>query len=752
MGKPVVLVLVNGKPFTLAWEAENIPAILETWYPGEEGGNATANLIFGEKNPSGRLPITFPRHVGQLPLRYNYETSGRGYDYYDLPFTPLYRFGHGLSYTSFKYSNLKATPKQDDPGFVSVSVDVENTGERPGDEVAQLYITDSFASVVTPVIELKGFKRVALEKGEKKTLTFELTPYDLSLLDAGMVRVLEPGQFRVHVGGVSPEPPSTHVEHKSKIGFANPAQGISGEFEVPRKYAADFRFEIDAPAKAKGGEPVPVKVTVKNEGNLLDVCEVKFFGDDTLLGTRRFEIDPGQSRTHTFKVPLFRSGAQNLNVMVGTKLVGRSISVSKVPAKLELIRPRLNVDENGVLRYVATARNVGSDPYKAPFAIQVDGKEVITHPLTLAPGEQQDLALSHPLPRAGIFRVKIGTGTEQQVTVPGGLRLALKEKPICLDFEEADASGVKELASGAKLPFEGKPEIVEGKTGKGFRTADVKTYVKPGKVDFYRKSFTLASWIKVEKYGAGDQAAFFGGSAPMGADVDEKGTTLFAGVRREDFLLSFLGRDVQGGKPFPAGTWFHATYTYDAELQQGTIYLNGRQVGSKNQEPFVGQLDMIGSSQRFSHGDFVMDDVLVAAGCLPPSAVLELSSKNLEALRAGTFTTEWRPLSGVVREQNSFADLPAGTSGKLTVEIGDGQGKVIGSKVLELKSGETRSALENLDSGAKVRLKVELASTVWGAVPVLQSAVLTGAGEPMRWSTATEWKKGNARGGLQIAQ
>ena len=101
-GKPIVLVLVNGKPFTLAWESENIPAILETWYPGEEGGDATADLIFGDRNPSGRLPITFPRSVGQLPLRYDYLPSGRNYDYYDMPFTPQYRFGYGLSYTTFK--------------------------------------------------------------------------------------------------------------------------------------------------------------------------------------------------------------------------------------------------------------------------------------------------------------------------------------------------------------------------------------------------------------------------------------------------------------------------------------------------------------------------------------------------------------------------------------------------------------------------------------------------------------------------
>jgi len=139
-GKRVVLVLVNGKPFTLNWEAENIPAILETWYPGEEGGNATADILFGDANPSGRLPISFPRHVGQLPLRYDYEPSGRNYDYFDMPFTPLYRFGYGLSYTTFNYSNIKTTVNND--GTVDVSVDIENTGNRAGEEEVQRDLFD----------------------------------------------------------------------------------------------------------------------------------------------------------------------------------------------------------------------------------------------------------------------------------------------------------------------------------------------------------------------------------------------------------------------------------------------------------------------------------------------------------------------------------------------------------------------------------------------------------------------------------
>jgi beta-glucosidase len=332
-GKPVVLVLVNGKPFTLAWEAEHIPAILETWYPGEAGGEATADLIFGDRNPSGRLPITFPRHVGQLPLRYDYLPTGRNYNYYDLPFTPQFRFGYGLSYTTFQYSNLKTV--SNDNGSVTVSADVENTGDRDGDEVAQLYVTDVFTSVITPIMELKGVHRVHLAKGEKQTVTFQLTPYQLSLLNADMTRVVEPGVFRVHVGGASPEPPGGSDRHKEHVGFKDPAQGVTGTFHVGQPYAADFMDDVNAPATVHAGETFPVTVTVVNQGNLLDVAEVKLYGD-TLLATHRFEIAPGETRTYTFPIALPYAGAQTVMAIVGKKAMSRVIQVSAAvtpPAK-----------------------------------------------------------------------------------------------------------------------------------------------------------------------------------------------------------------------------------------------------------------------------------------------------------------------------------------------------------------------------------------------------------------------------------
>jgi beta-glucosidase len=325
-GTSVVLVFVNGKPFTLDWEAEHIPGILVTWYPGEEGGNATAELLFGERNPSGRLPITWPRSPAQLPLNYDYHPSGRGYDYYDIQFAPQYRFGYGLSYSKFKYSNLQITPKPGDPGFVTVNADVQNIGSLDGDEVAQLYVTDEVASVSTAVIELQGFKRMTLKAGETGRVTFELTPYQLSLLDANMVRRVEPGLFRIHVGGVSPDvPKDINQGRKANIGFYNPLEGVSGEFMEPIAYSAHFVYRLETPEKAQSGQPFEATVTVKNDGNLTDVTEAKLY-HGVELGSWRFELKPGEEKSHTFHPVVYEPG--EMAVIGGTQMITKSIIVA----------------------------------------------------------------------------------------------------------------------------------------------------------------------------------------------------------------------------------------------------------------------------------------------------------------------------------------------------------------------------------------------------------------------------------------
>jgi beta-glucosidase len=210
-GTPTVAILINGRPLSICWTAENIPAIIEAWNCGEQGGNAVADILFGDVNPCGHLPITFPRHSGQLPVYYNYKPSkaywikeGWGTRYVDMSALPLYEFGFGLSYTSFEYSNLQISPKEIGPaGEVFVNVDVRNTGKRDGNELVQLYIDDVISSISTPVKELKGYEKISLAAGEKKTVRFKLTSEHLSFLDRHLEPVVEPGIFKVMVGSSS---------------------------------------------------------------------------------------------------------------------------------------------------------------------------------------------------------------------------------------------------------------------------------------------------------------------------------------------------------------------------------------------------------------------------------------------------------------------------------------------------------------------------------------------------------------------
>jgi beta-glucosidase len=216
-GTPTILVLINGRPLSIRWEAAHLPAIVEAWNPGERGGEAIADVLFGDYNPSGRLAITVPRSSGQLPAYYDYKPSkaywiGRGWTqhrgYVDMPGTPLYPFGYGLSYTHFEYSNLRIDPKQIySEGDTKVLVDVQNTGDRAGTETVQLYVHERFAPVSTPVKQLRGFERVVLAPGEKKTVSFTLGPKDLMLLDRNMHWVVVPGTFDIMVGKSSADIP-----------------------------------------------------------------------------------------------------------------------------------------------------------------------------------------------------------------------------------------------------------------------------------------------------------------------------------------------------------------------------------------------------------------------------------------------------------------------------------------------------------------------------------------------------------------
>ena len=210
-GTPTVVVLLNGRPLATRWIAQYVPAVVEAWLPGEQGGRAVAEVLFGDVNPSGRLPVTVPRHAGQLPVYYNakkskihWVKSGWGHPYVDMDPTPLYPFGYGLSYTQFEYGNLSLERTEIGPAqTVAVQFELRNTGNRSGSEVAQLYVQEEISSVSRPERELHGFTKVSLAPGETKTCRLTLRPEDLALYDQNLQRVVEPGKFKIMIGASS---------------------------------------------------------------------------------------------------------------------------------------------------------------------------------------------------------------------------------------------------------------------------------------------------------------------------------------------------------------------------------------------------------------------------------------------------------------------------------------------------------------------------------------------------------------------
>lgn len=222
-GKPVILVILSGRPNSIDWASKNVPAILHAWYPGTQGGHAIADVLYGDYNPSGKLPVTFPRTVGQVPIHYDMKHTGRPIElaapgakyvsrYLNTPNDPLYRFGYGLSYTDFAYSPVTLSSASMGPrGSISASATVTNTGKRAGEEVVQLYVQDLVGSVTRPVQQLKGFEKIRLEPGESRIVTFELHPEDLAFTRADMTHGWEPGEFRLWIAPSSGAQASTPV-------------------------------------------------------------------------------------------------------------------------------------------------------------------------------------------------------------------------------------------------------------------------------------------------------------------------------------------------------------------------------------------------------------------------------------------------------------------------------------------------------------------------------------------------------------
>ena len=291
-GTPTVAVLVNGTPISSDWMKEHIPAIVEAWYGGMEGGNALAEVLFGDYNPGGKLPWTYPR-VGMGPLYYNYKPGEITYD----ESTYLWPFGYGLSYTEFEYSALVISPKSSDSGNLKISVDVKNVGDSQGDAVVEMYLKDLEASVPVPVKELKGIKRVSLEPDESTTVEFELKPDDISLLDENLNQVVEPGTFEVMIG--------TSCEDIV----------VKDSFEVTAPIRAKFKQEKLQVSKleVKPLEPFEVSAVITGTGGM-EEGEVQLFVDGKPVATRKVCLSLEETRNISFTCKIEKAGSHTVTV------------------------------------------------------------------------------------------------------------------------------------------------------------------------------------------------------------------------------------------------------------------------------------------------------------------------------------------------------------------------------------------------------------------------------------------------------
>jgi hypothetical protein len=563
-----------------------------------------------------------------------------------------------------------------------------------------------------------------------------------------MVRRVEPGRFRVHVGGLSPDvPKAINADRKAKVGFYDPLDGVSGEFVESKGYSAHFVYSLETPEKTENGKPFPAVVTVKNDGNLTDVTEARLY-EGVALDAWRFELKPGEEKSHAFKTAVYKSG--EMAVVAGAQIVMKPIAVVASAARVEFQDIRVNVDGHADLQLTAEARNVGSYPYDGALSLKVDGQPAIEpQSLKLQSGEKRKVALNYLFAVGGLHHVQLNDLPEQLVVVPGGISLALHNPLIVLRLDEGKGSLTKNEISGKSLPVRGTPQWVIGKESGGIQPSSNMS-IDAGSAELYRKSFTLSAWVKIDTFGEGGDLALFGGRAPMGADQDNTGTVLNAGIHNKKLFLGFQGRDVAGNKEIPTGSWVNLTYTYDAALRKSALYLDGILDKAANQEPYAGPLDTVGDSSTLQHGRYAMDDVVVAQSCFPPELVGMLVRNGFDSLRQGEYTSEWRPYTGPVRDLETTAEIPEGSKLAVTIETGDKAGNVMSSVTVDLTAGHQAFPVMAVKAGEQVRIRAQVVGTRNGQSPVLRAVRFSGANGPEQWSFTKDWNAGSAGNSIVI--
>jgi hypothetical protein len=483
---------------------------------------------------------------------------------------------------------------------------------------------------------------------------------------------------------------------------------------------------------------------VKNNGNLEDVTDVKIFSGDE-LDSWSFEINPGETKAHTFQPTLYTPGSVEVAAVAPFKMASKTLTVAPAPARLDFQQMTTQLDDNATLHFSARAQNVGSDAYTGNLALKVDGQVVgKAQPLNLQPGEKQKVSLDYAFTVGGLHKIQINDLPEQQIVVPDGLGLGLQSPLVYLKLDENAGSDAKNEITGQAFAIKGSPAWVAGKNGSALQLANSSMFIDTGDTELYRKSFTLSARVKINQLGNDGDLALFGGQAPMGAGQDSTGTNLHAGMQHGKLYFGFFGADISGNQMVPVGDWVDLTYTYDAAVEKGALYINGALDVESDQKNYTGPLQTIGNCTFMEHGNYSIDDVVVVQKCLSAPMVQALSDQGLEALRNGEYVSKWIPAKNSFNTLEAWADIPAGTQISAIVETADDSGKIVGTATLQLKPGHQMYSLGSLMNGDQMRLRAQLSSTAWGISPVLRAVTISGSDASEHWTSPSDWAGGTA--------
>lgn len=399
---PVVVVLIGSGCVTMERWENQVPAMLSAWYPGKEGGNAIADVLFGVTNPGGKLPVTFYRSSNQLKDFTEFDIS-KGLTYLYCKTPVQYAFGHGLSYTTFQYTNLHISPDPDQPGHFTVSAAITNTGKRPGQEVAQLYLHAKQRSTSDqPLQQLRGFEKIALKPGESHTVTWSLSPGDLAFHAADLSQVVEPGKIEVRVGGSSDDP------------------RLTGSFNVSEKItlrsAASFQFaKLSAsPAEVTPDEPITIHFDVENTGDTTGTPEVKVDGEPHPCMIPA--VGPGEKVTVSVDLRLHKPGLRNIGV---GNLPAARVTIKPTPPKFTLhsldTSPTALVGQ--AIRVGVEVRNIGGEVGTCIVPLRINGKPTQTTEVRLGPGATTTATFNQRVDLSGTHVLAVGDSLSQSVQV-----------------------------------------------------------------------------------------------------------------------------------------------------------------------------------------------------------------------------------------------------------------------------------------------------------------------------------------------